>query len=124
MVPLGNSAIAIPASAQTDELTLSVHRIFGYGGGSQIQGHFRLVAAGPANLTSVTFNIDNTPLATVTQSPFQVDFETGDYPLGVHDITATGQTASGQTLTAAPRRFEFVSESESWQAAAKRLRGS
>ena len=62
---LGLIAAVAAASAQTDELVLSVHRIFGYGGGSQIQGHFRLEASGLANLATVTFKIDDTVVATV-----------------------------------------------------------
>ena len=34
--------------AQDDALTLYVRRNFGYGGGSQIQGNFRLEVEGPA----------------------------------------------------------------------------
>jgi hypothetical protein len=107
------------ASAQSDDLTLSVHRLFGYGGGSQIQGHFRLEASGPSNLTTVTFTIDDAVVATITQPPFRVDFNTDDYPLGWHDLTATAQTADGRTLTSAPRRFEFVSAAEGWQAVSR-----
>ncbi|MEP7356734.1 MAG: hypothetical protein ABI847_05805 [Anaerolineales bacterium] len=113
--------VATAAHAQADELTLSVHRIFGYDGFSQIQGNFRLEAAGPATLTSVTFKIDATIVAKVSQSPFRVDFVTDNYPLGWHDLTATGQTSDGRALTSAPRRFEFVSASQGWQAVGKIL---
>jgi hypothetical protein len=101
--------LAAPVFAQSDQLTLTVVRNFGYGGGVQIQGQFTMSAKGPADLTSVTFKIDETVVATVASAPFQARFVTDDYPLGFHDLTAVGQTAGGQTLTSAPRRFEFVS---------------
>jgi len=108
------STAAIPAFAQSDSLQLGVHRLFGYGGGDQIQGSFRLDVSGPSDLTRVTFKIDDEVVATVTAAPFQVDFVTDRYDLGWHNLTAEGQTASGRTLTSAPRRFEFVSASAGW----------
>lgn len=115
-------ALSLPAwaAAQTpvpDELVLYVRRTFGYGGGSQIQGSFRFEIQGPADLTQVTYRIDDTVISTTTQSPFRVDFQTDDYPLGQHTLTAEGLTAGGRTLTAAPRRYEFVSAGAGTQAA-------
>src|SRR5438874_5424243 len=101
----------MPAFAQNDPLQLGIHRLFGYGGGDQIQGSFRLDVTGPSDLTGVIFKIDDQVVATVTAAPFQVDFVTDSYPLGWHNLTAEGQTASGRTLTSAPHRFEFVSAS-------------
>lgn len=103
------------ALAQSDELTLHVRRNFGYGGGSQIQGNFRMEVEEPADLASVTFKVDEAVVATVTAPPFRVDFETGDYGLGWHDLTATATTRDGRTLTSNTRRFEFVSAEESWR---------
>jgi hypothetical protein len=107
--------------AQTDDLTLSVRRIFGYGGGDQIQGNFRLEATGPAGLASVTFKIDETVVAVDDAPPFRVDFNTDDHDLGWHDLIAVGETSDGRALISAPRRFEFVSEDESWRAAGEIL---
>ena len=90
------------AWAQTDELVLAVRRNFGYGGGSQIQGNFRLEATGPANLIRVTFKIDDTVVATDDQPPFRVDFNTDDYPLGWHDLTAAGETSDGRSAHLRP----------------------
>jgi hypothetical protein len=103
------------ASAQSDELTLYVRRNFGYGGGSRIQGSFRMEVEGPADLAAVTFKVDEAVVATVTAPPFRVDFETGDYGLGWHDLTATAITRDGRTLTSNTRRFEFVSAEEGWR---------
>lgn len=103
-------SLSRPAWAQTPspEFVLYVRRNFGYGGGGQIQGSFRLEVDGPADLAAVTYRIDGTVISTTTQAPFRVDFRTEDYALGQHSLTAEGRTAAGQTLTAAPRQFEFV----------------
>jgi len=113
------SALSGLAHAQDDELTLYVRRNFGYGGGSQIQGNFRLEVEGPANLVSVTYKIDDLIIATTTEPPFRVDFDTDVYPLGWHDLTAVGQTADGRTLVSKPRRFEFVPASVGYEAAGR-----
>jgi hypothetical protein len=52
-------SVVTPALAQTGELQLFVRRNFGYGGGDQIQGSFRMEATGPADLASVTFKVDD-----------------------------------------------------------------
>lgn len=111
------SAFSGPAYAQDEELTLYVRRNFGYGGGSQIQGNFRLEVEGPANLVSVTYFIDDAVLATTTTPPFRVDFVTDAYPNGWHTLKAVGQTADGRTLVSNTRRFEFVPASVGLEAA-------
>ncbi len=105
------------AAAQESELTLYVRRNFGYGGGSQIQGNFRLEVDGPADLVAVTYRVDDAVVATATEPPFRVDFETDAYPHGWHELVAIAQTSDGRTLTSNTRRFEFVSAEEGWQAA-------
>ena len=112
---------AVPALAQTNDLQLSVNRVFGYGGGSQIQGSFQMRASGPADLASVTFKIDDQVVGTVTSAPFQVNFNTAAYALGVHTLTAQGQTTGGRALASAPRSFEFVSASTGFAAAGRIL---
>src|SRR3990172_9905812 len=72
------SASALPAWAQ-DRLTLTVRRDWGYGNGSQIQGHFSIEAVGPENLTAVVFKIDEIVVAEVTQPPFKIQFVTDNY---------------------------------------------
>lgn len=97
------------AYAQNEELQLAVRRNFGYGGGSQIQGNFRMeIDTPPANVISVTFLIDGTAIGTDTEPPFRIDFDTGDYANGWHDLTATAQTSDGRSLASEARRFEFV----------------
>ncbi len=100
------------AFAQTNtEFQLAVHRDFGYGGGDQIQGQFTLEAVGPETLTSATFTIDDQLMGTVTTAPFKLPLNTDKYPHGWHTLGLTGKTSDGQTLTAAPKRFEFVDAS-------------
>lgn len=107
------------ASAQDDALTLYVRRNFGYGGGDQIQGNFRLEVDGPTDLVAVTYLIDGQTLATSREAPFRVDFETDSYPHGWHELSAVGERGDGSTLTANTRRFEFVSAEVGWQAAGR-----
>lgn len=112
-------ALARPALAQTNDLQLFVHRNFGYGGGDQIQGSFSLEATGPTDLASVTFKVDDQVVGTVTAAPFKINFNTDTYGLGWHNLTAAGQTASGRAVTAAARRFEFVSAAVGWETAGR-----
>ena len=112
------AALAQPTAAQTEDLTLSVRRNFGYGGGHQIQGSFRMEVTGPNNLTAVTFKVDEQIVDTLTQPPWRVDFQTDDYGLGEHTLTATAETTAGRTLTSNTRSFEFVSAEVGWQAGA------
>lgn len=104
---------------EASPLTLSVRRQWGYGGGSQIQGRFRMEVTGPADLAQVTFFIDAEVVGTAAAAPFQVEFDTDAYPLGWHTLSATGQTAGGQTLTSNTRRFEFVAAEVGYQAGAR-----
>src|SRR5688572_18545448 len=106
------------AWAQDEELTLAVRRTFGYGSGSDIQGNFRLEVSGPDDLAVVTFTLDDTVLATDDTPPFTLDFVTDDHPLGPHTFGASATTSDGRSLTAAPRRFNFVSAEESWRGVA------
>jgi hypothetical protein len=106
----------IPVLAQDSELTLYVRRNVGYSGGSQIRGSFRMEVSGPEELTSVTFKIDDKEIGVVATPPFRINFNTVDYALGWHDLSAVGRTADGRTLTSNVRRFEFVSSEEEWAA--------
>ncbi len=91
--------------------------MFGYGGGDQIQGSFRLELVEPPALKSVTFYIDEAEVGTVTEAPYQIDFSTDDYELGWHDLKAVGLTPADATLNSNVRRFEFVSAAQGWEAA-------
>jgi hypothetical protein len=109
------------ASAQESaQLTLKLSRNFGYSGfGADIQGTFTLRASGPQDLRRVTFLIDGSTLGEASQPPFQVQFNTGNYSLGVHTLSAVGYTASGQELQSNVIQANFVTPGEGWSAALK-----
>jgi hypothetical protein len=113
--------LVAPALAQAaPTLSLRLSRDFGYSSGTgRIQGTFSMIASGPDNLEQVTFKIDDQVVGTINESPFRLRFNTGNYPLGVHTITASGETGDGSLLESNVVRVEFVSSDEGWQSAAK-----
>lgn len=105
---------SIVLAQDSDKLTLAIHRDWGFGGGSQIQGLFTLEATGPADLVSVTFKVDDAIIGEVTSPPFKIQFDTDDYPTGWHDLTAIGKTSDNRTFISNARRFEFVAADYAW----------
>jgi hypothetical protein len=102
-------AIVLGASAQTNQLTLKMSRDWGYGGFSgDIQGLFTMRVTGPADLAKVTFYIDDQLIGEVMQPPFNLQFNTDDYPLGVHKLSAKGVSSGGQEYTSNVLSAEFV----------------
>ncbi len=114
-------AIAAPAFAQADNaLVLRFSRDFGFAGGSgQIQGTWTMHVTGPANLARVDFLIDGKSIGVVTQAPFNLQFNTGNYSLGIHKLSALGVTSDGQELRSPEVTFEFVTPETGMQAAGK-----
>jgi hypothetical protein len=107
-------AAAIPALAQSDQLTLSLRRDFGYGGFSgDIQGTFTLTANGPAGLVKVEFFLDDQKLGEAISAPFKLQFVTDNYPAGPHTFSALGATADGKQLASNKLGATFLSASES-----------
>jgi hypothetical protein len=83
--------------SQTEELSLRMSRDFGYGGfNNDIQGLFSMKVTGPGDLEKVVFYIDSTVIGEVTQAPFNLQFNTDNYPLGQHTMSAVGFSSSGQ----------------------------
>ena len=83
--------------AQAGQLKLTMSRDWGYGGfNNDIQGLFSMRVTGPADLARVDYFIDTTKIGEVTQSPFNLQFNTDDYPLGNHQLSAVGYSTSGQ----------------------------
>jgi hypothetical protein len=116
-------ALGVPAWAQEGGLRLGLSKQFGFALGGQIQGTFKLTAQGPADLTSVTFRLDDeagvvgpTILGEVSEAPFSLTFGTDQYPHGRYELSATGQTAGGQTIQSNVLHVEFVSAAAGWQA--------
>ncbi len=83
--------------AQTGQLTLRMSRDWGYGGfNGDIEGLFSMRVTGPADLARVEFYIDSAKIGEVTQPPFNLQFNTDDYPLGNHQLYAVGYSTSEQ----------------------------
>jgi hypothetical protein len=95
--------------AQTDVLTLKMSRDFGYGGfNGDIEGLFSMKVAGPLDLARVEFYIDNSKIGEVDQSPFNLQFNTEDYELGIHKLYAIGYSLSGQQYRSNAISANFV----------------
>ena len=104
---------AVAALAQSEELTLRTSRDFGYGGlNNDIQGLFSMKVTGPADLVRVVFYIDSDAIGEVTQAPFNFQFNTDNYPLGQHNLSAVGFSSSGQQYSSNIINRNFVSSSE------------
>jgi hypothetical protein len=85
------------AFAQTSQLTLRMSRDWGYSGfNSDIEGLFSMQASGPTDLRRVDFFIDNTQIGEVLQAPFNLQFNTDNYPLGIHRLYAIGYSTGSQ----------------------------
>jgi len=103
------------ALAQQDELALRLTRDWGYGAGGQIQGKFSLRVSGPYDIVQVEFIFDDEIVHTATETPFRYQFQTDDYPPGVHTMTAVGYKADG-TLVYGPvftRQFLSADDAKS-----------
>jgi hypothetical protein len=110
-----------PANAQastpeaTSDYTLSVRKTFGYSAGGEIRGSFCLSVNGDeGNLQEVVFLLDDQPIGTVSESPFQMDLHTQDYSEGTHTLGAEVSTLCGGVQAAEGGKFNFVSASEQW----------
>jgi hypothetical protein len=100
--------------AQTEALTLRLVRDFGYGGfNGDIQGLFSLKATGPADLVRVEFYIDNNLIGEITKPPFNLQFSTDSYSLGVHQISVIGYSSSGQKYLSNSITSKFVTPQSS-----------
>lgn len=107
------------ASAQA-ALSLRLSKDFGYSSGTgKIQGTFSMKASGPDNLSRVIFYIDGKQIGEVSQAPFNLQFNTDSYSLGIHTLSASGYTTDGAELQSNEIKAEFVTASQGWQAALK-----
>lgn len=112
-----------PAIAQTEnELKLRLSKDFGYSSGlGVIQGTFTLQASGPDNLVKVSFFIDEQEIGESNTTPFKIRFNTDNYSLGVHRMTAVGETSSGVQLRSNEIQVEIVSADQGFKAAGQIL---
>jgi ribosomal protein L32 len=111
----------LPALAHAQAaLSLRLSKDFGYSSGTgKIQGTFTMKASGPDNLSRVVFYMDGKQIGEVSQSPFNLQFSTDSYTLGIHTLSVTGYTTSGEALQSNEIKAEFVTASQGWQAALK-----
>lgn len=101
------------ASAQGEELSLSLSRDFGSSGfNGDIQGTFTVKASGPANLVWVQFFLDDTLLGEDPESPFAIQFITDNFRTGAHVFSAVGFTADGKRIGSKTISAVFVSKEE------------
>ncbi len=100
---------------QEEDLVLRLRRNFGYGGSGEIQGLFSMIAEGSA-VTRVVFYIDDQVIGEDQEAPFQVQFSTDNYPLGMHSLRATGFTEDGEEIPSNIIQIEFVSAEAGWKA--------
>jgi hypothetical protein len=103
-------AAVLPVSAQdANPLLLRLNRDFGYSSGTgKIQGTFSMRVSGPDNLSRVEFQVDGITIGDATTAPFNLRFETGQFALGVHTMSAIGYTSDGQELQSNELTAEFV----------------
>ncbi len=120
LVILSSLLVFTAALAQTEELTLSFSRDFGYSSGTgDIQGTFSMKVSGPDDLARVEFYIDETKIGEDAKAPFRLQFNTDNYPLGLHEMHAAGYTAYGREYRSKVVTANFVSADEGWQSASK-----
>lgn len=101
-------------SAQSEGLSISLSRDFGYGGfNGDIQGTFSIKASGPETLLRVDFYLDETLLGEDASAPFALQFVTDNYPAGAHVLSAVGYTSDGSELKSQAVNALFVSKEES-----------
>lgn len=97
------------AQQDQSELSIRLRRDFGYGGfGNDIEGLFTIIPSGPGDLAQVRFYIDGQLMAEVREAPFNHQFRTGEYELGLHTIHAIGITAEGEELRSNEISAQFV----------------
>jgi DNA-directed RNA polymerase subunit RPC12/RpoP len=115
---LALTLVLVPAAAAQDSgLSISFSRDFGYSsGGGDIQGLFTVTARGPADLARVVFYIDRRVLGEADRPPFKYQFNTDNYPTGVHILHAEGATASGTVMRSVDISARFVTAAEGTQA--------
>lgn len=104
--------IVFPLQAQDSdepELTLRIRRDFGYGAGSKMQGRFSYRVSGPGDLQRVEFLMDGEAIGEATEPPFNYQFNTDQFALGPHTMSAVGYTAGGSVLMSNVVAGDFVS---------------
>lgn len=91
---------AAPVFGQEQDLQLRLTRDFGSAFGSgNIRGTFSYRVTAPDDVVGITFLMDGEPVAEATEPPWRYQFNTADYPDGIHTLSAVGVTSNGRELT-------------------------
>lgn len=106
-------------SAQEDGITLKLSKDFGYAWAGDIQGTFSMKVSGPDSLARVEFLIDGVLIGEDMEAPFRLQFNTGDYVLGPHTISALGYTSDGSALDSNEIQSNFVTSEQGWTSTGK-----
>lgn len=97
-------------------IELRLIRNFGYGGVGKIQGRFTLKVSNPnPDLAEVDFFLDDDLIGSSKTRPFQISFQTDDFPPGKHSFSARGNLSDGTALDSTVINKTFLSSEEAWQ---------
>ena len=105
---------SVVAQEETEPLVISLHRDFGYGAGGKIQGSFSLKVRSPDDLVKVDYLIDGEVVHSATEPPFRYKFNTANFSVGVHSISAIGYRKNGSQIVSAEFTREFIDAEQAW----------
>ena len=106
-------AAVTPARAQNTDYGIRLVRNFGYGGGANIRGTFTISLTGDeTQVEKVSFLIDGSSIAVIDTPPFKFQFQTDDYGVGTHLLTAKYTLNDGTTALTSSLQYNFVSKDE------------
>ena len=98
------------ALSYQDGYSIVVNKTNGFNNGSQIRGSFQAELVGSSEgVRAVRFLVDGQVFAELFKPPFSADFQTSAYSEGWHLIGAQVELASGQVISVAEKRLDFVS---------------
>ena len=80
-------------------LSIDLNRDWGFGMGNDIAGLFSLKADVSGNVSYVEFYVDNQLQLNDTASPYSWQFNTSNYTLGEHTLTAVAYDNAGESQT-------------------------
>lgn len=93
-------------------LTLSLYKNNGYGMGQDMSGLWTINTDVSADVVHVEFYLDDQLQQNDTSAPFSWQFNTGNYTIGTHTLTAIAFDDSGDNFTAA-MQSNFVEDNTS-----------
>jgi hypothetical protein len=93
-------------------LTLSLYKDNGYGMGQDMSGLWTINTAVTSDVVKVEFYLNDQLQQNDTTAPFSWQFNTSNYTIGTHTLTAIAFDATGDNYTAAMQR-NFVEDNTS-----------